>query len=286
MLKTVINKLRRRINQAFDAGFGSEEWSKIPTLIDWLGLCTKEKLNLRNFEELDRQAINQIQTQITTLLRSGLGDTVGRPSTFDPQSRIKFFTIVNLDLERDQVLIAQTIQSTCVRLALQHPKSLIVGDEIADLLKKGGFVQTWGAMHAMARKSGISLLTISQNIEEIQKCTAAADILKNISFKLIGRITTDGATSLVEALKYPDLVYENSTKAFKTDKEKGCSHWLLEIQNQFWQTRFYPSPSNLAMVANDSNEVKIRTQIMNQAITNKTSRWEALEHYAKTIMTG
>jgi type IV secretory pathway VirB4 component len=93
------------------------------------------------------------------------------------------------------VLVAQTIQSTCIRLALQYPKSLIVGDEIADLLKKGGFAKTWGAMHAMARKSGISLLTISQNIEEIQKCSAAADILKNISFKLIGRITTDGATS-------------------------------------------------------------------------------------------
>lgn len=279
------NKIRRRINQAFDAGFGSDEWGKIPTLIDWLKFCTKEKLNLRNFEELDRQAINQIQTQITTLLSSGLGDTVGRPSTFDPQSRIKFFTIVNLDSERDQVLIAQTIQSTCVRLALQYPKSLIVGDEIADLLKKGGFAKTWGAMHAMARKSGISLLTISQNIEEIQKCTAAADILKNISFKLIGRITTDGATSLVEALKYPDLVYENSTKAFKTDKEKGCSHWLLEIQNQFWQTQFYPSPFNLAMVANGSNEVEIRTQIMNQAIKDGTSRWIALEEYA-TWLTG
>ena len=277
------NKIRRRINQAFDAGFGSAEWLKIPTLIDWLKFCTKEKLNLRNFEELDKQAINQIQTQIATLLSSSLGDTVGRPSTFDPQSRIKFFTIVNLDSERDQVLIAQTIQSTCVRLALQYPKSLIVGDEIADLLKKGGFAQTWGAMHAMARKSGISLLTISQNIEEIQKCTAAADILKNISFKLIGRITTDGATSLVEALKYPDLVYENSTKVFKTDKEKGCSHWLLEIQNQFWQTRFYPSPSNLAIVANGSNEVKIRNQIMNLAIASQTSRWEALEQYAKAI---
>ena len=84
-------------------------------------------------------------------------------------------------------------------------------------------------------------------------------------------------------LKYPDLVYENSTKAFKTDKEKGCSHWLLEIQNQFWQTRFYPSPSNLAIVANGSNEVKIRTQIMNRAIAKRTSRWEALEQYAKAI---
>lgn len=280
------NKIRRRINEAFEAGYGSDEWNKIPILADWLKFCTKEKLNLRNFEDLDKQAINQIQTQVTTLLSSALGSTVGRPSTFDPKSRLKFFTIVNLNSERDQVLVAQTIQSTCVRLALQYPKSLIVGDEIADLLKKGGFAKTWGAMHAMARKSGISLLTISQNIEEIQKCSAAADILKNISFKLIGRITTDGATSLVDALKYPDLVYENSTKSFKTNTEKGCSYWLLEIQNQFWQTQFFPSLPNLAMVANGANEIKIRTEIMNKAVASKTSRWIALEEYAKAITGG
>ena len=280
------NKIRRRINQAFEDGFGSESWQKMPTLVDWLQFCTKEKLNLRNFEEIDKQAINQIRTQITTLLSSALGDTVGRPSSFDPGNRIKFFTIVNLDSERDQVLIAQTIQSTCIRLALQYPKSLIVGDEIADLLKKGGFARTWGAMHAMARKSGISLLTISQNIEEIQKCSAAADILKNISFKLIGVITTDGATSLVEFLKYPDLIYENATKAFETNKELGCSHWLLEIRKQFWQTQFFPSLLNLAMVANGSDEVKIRNEIMTRAIANKTNRWLALDEYAKAITKG
>jgi ABC-type dipeptide/oligopeptide/nickel transport system ATPase component len=280
------NKIKRRINQAFEAGYGSPQWDKIPVLADWLTFCTKEKLNLRNFEELDKQAINQIRTQVTTLLSSALGDTVGRPSTFDPRNRLKFFTIVNLESERDQVLVAQTIQSTCIRLALQYPKSLIVGDEIADLLKKGGFAKTWGAMHAMARKSGISLLTISQNIEEIQKCSAAADILKNISFKLIGRITTDGATSLVESLKYPDLVYENSTKAFNTDKEKGCSHWLLEMQNQFWQTQFFPSLLNLAMIANGADEIKIRTEIMDRAIANRTSRWVALKEYGKAITGG
>ncbi|MEN9517669.1 MAG: hypothetical protein RLZZ381_257, partial [Cyanobacteriota bacterium] len=277
------HQIKRRINQAFEFGFGSDAWQNMPTLIDWLKFCTKEQLNLRNFEELDKQAINQIRTQITSLLSSAIGNTVGRPSSFDPSSRIKFFTIVNLDNEREQVLIAQTIQSTCVRLALRYLKSLIVGDEIADLLKKGGFARTWGQMHAMARKSGISLLTISQNIEEIQKCSAAADILKNISFKLVGRITTDGATSLVEALKYPDLVYENSTKAFKTDKELGCSHWLLEIQNQFWQTQFFPSSLNLAMVANGSNEVKLRTEIMQRAIQNGTDRWLALDEYAQAI---
>ena len=277
------NKIRKRINAAFEAGFGTPQWQQMPVLADWLKFCTKEKLNLKDFEELDRQAINQIRTQIDNLLGSALGDTIGRPSTFDPKSQIKFFTIVNLNSERDQVLIAQTIQSTCVRLAAQYHKSLIVGDEIADLLKKGGFADTWGAMHAMARKSGISLLTISQNIEEIQKCSAAADILKNISFKLIGRITTDGATSLVDSLKYPDLVYENSTKAFNTNKVRGCSYWLLEMQNQFWQTQFFPSDINLAIVANGKNEIAIREKIMARAIERGTSRWLALKEYAMAI---
>ncbi len=280
------NKIRRRINQAFNDGYGSEAWDKMPVLQDWLSYCTKAQLNLRNFEELDKQAINQIQTQVTTLLKSSMGSIVGRPSSFDPNSFIKFFTIVDLDNEREQVLVAQTIQSTCIRLALQYPKSLIVGDEIANLLKKGGFAETWGAMHAMARKSGISLLTISQNIGEIQKCSAADDIQGNISFKLIGRITTSGAKSLINALQYPDLIFANTTKSYATDKELGCSYWLLEKQNQFWQTQFFPSKLNLAIVANGTDEVAIRDQVMKKAIENQISRWEALEEYAVAITQG
>ncbi|MEL6439154.1 MAG: hypothetical protein AAFQ80_07890 [Cyanobacteria bacterium J06621_8] len=274
-------KIVRRINKAFEAGFGSDEWSKIPTLVDWLKFCTKEKLKLKDFEELDKIAINQIQSQVQALLHSSLGQTVGSPSSFNPDCKFKFFTITNLESERDQALVTQTIQSTCIRLALRHPKSLIVGDEIADLLKKSGFAQVWGAMHNMSRKSGVSMLTTTTNIDAILNCSASSDILNNLSFKLTGRITTDAAESLVRTLKYPALIYENSTQAYATDKERGCSHWLLEIQNQFWQTRFFPSHLNLALVANGSDEVKLRNEIMQKALANGESKWTALCQFAK-----
>jgi ABC-type dipeptide/oligopeptide/nickel transport system ATPase component len=274
-------KIKSRINKALEEGWQSKAWQNIPTLHDWLTFCTKEQLNLKEFEDLDREAINQIRTQITTLLKSPIGDIVGKPSSFNPEVTIKFFTITDLDNERDQVLIAQTIQATCLRLALTYPKSLIVGDEIADLLKKKGFAQMWGRFHAMARKAGISMITISQNIEEIQKSSAAADILKNISFKLIGRITTDGATSLVDALKYPDLIYENASKTFVAEKHTGCSHWLLEISNEFWQTQFFPSDLNLAIVANSSKETELRNRILSKY--SSTEEWKALNEYKNQL---
>jgi type IV secretory pathway VirB4 component len=277
------NQIKARINKGLEKGWESKEWQSMPTLHDWLAFCTKERLKLKDFEDLDREAINQIRTQITTLLKSPIGNTIAKPSTFNPNVTIKFFTIVNLDNERDQVLIAQTVQSTCLRLALTYPKSLLVGDEIADLLKKQGFGRMWGAFHAMARKAGISMMTISQNIEEIQKSVAAADILKNISLKLIGRITSDGANSLVESLNYPTLIHENASKTFVAEKNTGCSHWLLEKSIEFWQVQFFPSDLNLALVANSSDETKIRDKVLAKYQNRPNTEWQALSEYSQTL---
>jgi hypothetical protein len=40
------------------------------------------------------------------------------------------------------------------------------------------------------------------------------------------------------------------------------------------------------MVANGADEIKIRTEIMDRAIANQTSRWVALKEYGKAITGG
>src|ERR671933_129615 len=53
-------EINARYNKAFERGWQSPEWQQMPTLQDLLRFCSKERLNLKSFEELDRLAINQI----------------------------------------------------------------------------------------------------------------------------------------------------------------------------------------------------------------------------------
>ncbi|MHC5732671.1 MAG: hypothetical protein ACYTXY_53230, partial [Nostoc sp.] len=93
------------------------------------------------FEEIDRQALNQIQNQVSALLASRLGKAIARPSTFSPLPAIKFFALSGLSNEQDAYLMAINAHSACIRNALSHPKSLFIGDELSVLLRKDGFAQ-------------------------------------------------------------------------------------------------------------------------------------------------
>ena len=288
ILKTTSNflqdsEIRRRINLAMEGGWQSIYWQNIPTLKDWLKFCTKERLNLKNFSDIDRSAIDQIRTQVTTLLESPLGSNVGSPSSFNPNAQLICFTLnAGLTNERDQMLIAQTIQAACLRLALTHRESLIVGDEIADLLKKKGFSQLWGAFHAMSRKAGVGMITISQNMGEIQDSAAARDILENISFSLIGRITTKGVKSLVDGSLYPErLAIQNASTTFKLDEVLGCTSWLLEKDRRFWQLRFFPSDLNLISMTNSQTEIAFRKEIMSRHGDFQSAMLEYKQEYAR-----
>ena len=102
-----------RYNLAFAKGWKSQAWQEIPVLKDWLRFCTREQLNLSSFEEIDRAAINQIQVQVSALLESPLGQAIGRPSSFSPNPKIKFFALSGVHSKAEQNIIALTTQSAC-----------------------------------------------------------------------------------------------------------------------------------------------------------------------------
>ncbi len=280
-----------RYNLALEKGWKSQAWQDMPVLKDWLKFCTKEQLNFSSFEAIDQTAINQIQVQVSALLESPLGKAIGRPSSFSPNPKIKFFALSGLDSEAEQNIIALTTQAACLRNALAYPRSLIVGDEVSVLFKKQGFANGFGNWCAVGRKSGISIILISQDLDAIQNCSARDQILQNINYRLIGRITSSGAKSLTHHLGYnPSLINQNSTELFLPDKTRLCSKWLIEKDNRFWQAEYYPAAMTLAAVANSPSELEARDRVMANYPDNLRGQMLGLrdfsEQYVSAIRSG
>ena len=252
-----------RYNAGFEKGWKSDEWQQMPTLHDLLRFCSRERLNLRSYEELDRMAISQINNQVEALLASRIGKAIGRPSTFSPEPAIKFFALSGLTNEQDSYLMAINAHMACIRNALSHPRSLFIGDELSVILKKPGFANLIGELAATGRKEGIGLLLISQDFDAICNCPAGAQIMQNLVCRITGRITNAGVASAQRYLNYdPSIVAKNATDAFEPRKSDLYSCWLIEKGGRFWQTRFYPGEMLLGSVANNQAEKEARERIM------------------------
>ena len=279
------NDIILRYNRAFEHGFRSPEWQDMPVLSDWLKFCTKERLNLIKFEDLDKAAINQITTQVETLLNSSLGKAVGQPSTFSPNPLIKFFALSDLDNPHEQAIVALTCQSACMRNALSYEKSLIIGDELSVLFKMEGFANCFGNVAAVGRKSGISLVLISQDLDAILSCSARDQILQNINYKFIGRITASGAKSLVENLNYdPRIINQNFGDSYLPDRTTLSSRWLVETNHKYWQTSYYPSDMTLASVANGTTESKAREIVMSNYDSDTRGKVQGLKAFSEVYV--
>jgi hypothetical protein len=257
--------IKERYNAAFEYGWKSPQWQQIPVLADFLSFCTKEQLNIRNYTQIDEAAINQIHAQITALLASRLGAAIGKPSSFSPEPAIKFFAFSGLNNEQDQYLMALNAQAACLRNALASPKSLFIGDELSVLFRKDGFANAIGELCAVGRKNGISVLLLAQDIDSICDCSAGAQIMQNMVYKITGRLTTSGAKSWVTRQAYdPALINQNASEFFLPDRSELCSKWLIEKNGRYWQTRFYPGEMILATVANNQSELLAKRRILDR----------------------
>ena len=236
---------------------------------------------MRSFEEIDRQALNQIQNQVSALLASRLGKAIARPSTFSPEPAIKFFALSGLTNEQDAYLMAINAHTACIRNALSHPKSLFIGDELSVLLRKDGFAQVIGETCATGRKEGIAVLLLSQDPDTICDCATGSQIMQNMTYRITGRITSTGVTSFQRYLGYPaQIISQNATEAFLPRISDLYSCWLVETGGRFWRTRFYPGEMMLASVANNQNEREARSRVMAQYPPTAKGRLLGLKAFA------
>lgn len=270
-----------RYNNAFKHGWKSAEWQQIPVYKDLLGFCSKERLNLESFSELDEQAINQIKSQGHALLRSNLGRAIGRPSTFSPEPAIKFFALNNISNEQDAYLMAINAHAACIRNTLSHPKSLFIGDELSIILKKPGYANMLGEMSASGRRSGMAMVLLSQDLDAISSCSASAQILQNMTYKIVGRLTESGVKSCEERLNYdPKIIGMNATDEFIPKASDLSSSWLIEKGGRFWSAQFYPSRLLLSSIANNQWEQRTKNFFISKYSPTTKGRLKGLKEFS------
>jgi hypothetical protein len=273
--------IRERYAAAFSGGFGSSAWYDMPTLNDFIGYCSLERLELLNPSQDLIKAIEFCKIRFRFWLESRVGRAISRVSTFRGDSQLMVVALRNLSNEEDAAILSLGVYMAALRRSLSHTKSIFFIDEAPILFQYESLANLVGRLCANGAKSGIRVILSAQEVQSIAQCKASSKIFNNLTTRLVGRIQPTAIDGFSQFLQYPrELIAVNATESYFPQKGWFYSQWLLDDSGYFTPCRYYPSLLLLAAVANNPEEVALR-QIYLQEYPDK---FEAYIHFQKALV--
>lgn len=274
-------EIQQRYEAAIAGGFGSSAWQETPTLKDFLNFCTPENLNLSYIGSKIDEAFQQIQLRLRFWVQSRVGKAISEPSSFPTDAKLLVFALRNLSDDEDAAILSLSAYSAALRRALSNPASIFFIDEAPILFEFDQVADVVSRLCANGNKSGVRVILSAQDPDTIAKSKVASKIFQNLKIRLIGRIQAVAINSFEDILKYPkEIIEKNAGESFFPKKEDIYSQWLLDYEGRYTFCRYYPAYEQLAVVANNPDEQKERTAVMQQY----TNKYEGLSAFARRLV--
>ena len=280
--------IQNRYEAALNGGFDSSDWKQTPTLQDFLTFCTVEALGIEAANGLIRNAQAQIQLQLEYWLNARIGKAISQPSSFPTDAQLLVFALRNLSNENEAAILSLSAYSAALRRALASPKSIFFIDESPILFAYSTISRLIGRLCANGAKAGIRVFLSGQDPDTIMNSVAGQQIMQNMNTRLIGRIQPLAIESFIRLLQYDRaIIARNAGESFFPKRSELYSNWLLDIDGTYTYCRYYPSPVQLATVANNPDEQAARSRVLAQYPDNKLLGMTQFAHqYVAVIRNG
>jgi hypothetical protein len=251
-----------RYREAHRDGLGSAAWQAMPTMHDFVALLEPDVLALEGADASSTLAY--IKLQLRSWLHSpGVGQAISRPSTIQSEASLVVLALTNVSDATEMQVMALSANLLALQRSLSHEASLLFMDEAAILFQFDAVSQMVGRLYANGGKAGIRVIVSGQDPDTIAESVAGAQILQNMSVKLIGRIQSAAVKSFERYLGIPAAVMqENADASFLPNPQGMYSNWLVVEGGTTTRCRFYPSAILLALAANNPHEQRARSLVL------------------------
>ncbi|MDB9526959.1 hypothetical protein PN498_13245 [Oscillatoria sp. CS-180] len=251
-----------RFRQAHRDGPASIAWQRMPTLHDFVALLEPDLLGLTS--ETEQKALAYCQLQLRSWLQNpGVGRAISRPSTIQSDASLVVYALTNVTDEREMAVMALSANLMAMQRSLAAAASLFFIDESPILMQYEQVSLMVGRLCANGGKAGIRVLLSGQDPDTIATSKAGPQIMQNLSVTLIGRIQNTAVESFARHLGIPaSILRENAAASFLPNPQQMYSNWLVVEGGTFTRCRFYPSAVLLALTANNTNEQRARTTVL------------------------
>jgi hypothetical protein len=257
-----------RYTKAEAGGLGSEAWQAMPTLRDYLKFCTLEEIDkLLQLEEGVNwhsvpQALEQIRLRLTYWANSRVGKAISSPSTVPTDSMLLVFALRQVSQSEDAAILSLVAYAAALRRAMASSMSIFFIDESPILFQFPEIAQLVAMLCANGAKAGIRVIITAQDPNTIAGAgKVGAQILQNLSVRLIGRIQRTATPSFIQIFGYPTEIIAQCER-FLPNKQGVFTQWLLDDSGIYTFCRYYPAYNQLGVVANNPDEQAIRAEYL------------------------
>lgn len=274
-------EIEQRYQAAISSGIGTPAWEQTPTLKDFLAFCSPEHLALDEVRGMVYEAYQLIRLRLQFWSQSRVGRAISQPSSFPTDAQLLVFALRNLSNPEDAAVLSLSASFAAMRRALSHPASIFFIDEAPILFEFEEVANVVSQFCANGNKAGMRVILSAQDPDTIARSKFASKIFQNLKIRLIGRIQAVAINSFENILKYPkEIIEKNAGDSFFPKKEDIYSQWLLDYEGRYTFCRYYPAYEQLAVVANNPDEQKERTEVMQQY----ANKYEGLSAFARRLV--
>jgi hypothetical protein len=247
----------------------------IPTGYDFIPFTKPEKLKFENVSDM-REAFSYIELRLTQFFASIVGKAIMSKSTVKPENQLTVYAFTNVNNDEDAAILSVVALTAALRNSLRYPRSIFFIDEAPILFEFSVISDLIGRLCANGAKAGISVILSAQDPNTVVNASSGSKIVQNMGVTLVGRIKEVAVDSFVKYLQYDkQLISRNASKGFFPKKSEIYSQWLVDCNGYKTYCRFYPGILQLALVANNPDEQKLRDTILSQ-YDNKYDGYKAL----------
>jgi hypothetical protein len=272
------DSIQERIQAALKSRPGTPEWDAWPTLKDFFGFITQEKLNQDN-DISTRDAINFMRSRLRYWLEGPLASVISEPSDHDYRKhRLVLFSMRQVGTDEEAGIVGLVAQQTAERRALSAANSLYYIDECAKILKFPSLAAPIGEEFATARKKNKRMLIATQTPDSIENTAVCASILQNANYMLIGKIKANAVPHFHRILGIP-ISELNKNVGAKPNKRERFTPWILDMEGGLTHCRFYAADINLTAVLTNGGQVALRNHYSNEYL----NKFEALARAAADV---
>jgi hypothetical protein len=254
-IETFLNHPRtmQKYERAIAGGIGSAAWSETPCLPDFAEFMTKASLQgkVRDIRGPVEAALDYINLKLPVLcsLNSPVGNTIARPSTVDIEnSLLTAFSLEGVSPSSPEGLAYCLVAyANANQKALTHLKSLIVFEELQDLVKHPGILHAVADCVTRGGKYGMSAGLVTNSFGDVADSPAGKRILANLTTKIVGGISAPTVEPLSQQLRLPQE-YLEPCASFATNRQKGSTKWLFHHEGTSVYGNYF-SPWTMAAVS-------------------------------------
>ncbi len=227
--------IKQRYKKSIAGGYGSEAYSKMPILEDFVGFAQKWFANYidekgSRLSGYSNDTIDIILSQLEGVLTTALGRSINGISSFDIKVQVLVIGLTNVSESMDSLVYAMSGLNALYRASFSAKRSMLGVDEGTRLYKFPAFARETGTIPIHGRKWGCNFLIAAQEITSILNSCSGGEIFKNIDNIFGGHI---GSAALPEMTSEqvgfkPEIISSYTSKGYKPSAELGESYWYLK----------------------------------------------------------